>query len=210
MMFQLWAKSILICLLTQLALDSHARTSALQALEQVWQESEAVFIGKSGDSLSSLSQDGSFWKTSQTFLLEEEPRLQQALPPWGMTQDGQLYPLQPLALFTKGSAGFSLPTVIASDWKPRGPNSKQKGVREVLVGHLTLPTPTASEHYGSGRKRFVGSPHYRGAKTSEALRTCFSDPIYLNPSFAEMMMGFPIGWTDLRPWVIPFAHNKEG
>jgi hypothetical protein len=34
-----------------------------------------------------------------------------------------------------------------------------------------------------------------GAKMSEALRSSSSDPIYLNPSFGEVVMGFPEGWT---------------
>jgi len=62
-----------------------------------------------------------------------------------------------------------------------------------------LPTPTANDYKGAGRKRYIGSPHYRGAKTSEALRTCKNDPIYPHPSFMEWLMGWPIGWTDLKP-----------
>ena len=61
-----------------------------------------------------------------------------------------------------------------------------------------LPTLTSSEFKGSGRNRYLGSKHFRGAKTSEGLRTTSTDPIYLNPLFAEAMMGFPQGWTDLK------------
>ena len=32
----------------------------------------------------------------------------------------------------------------------------------------------------------------------EALRTSSEDPIYLHPSFAEAVMGFPIGWGVLK------------
>jgi DNA (cytosine-5)-methyltransferase 1 len=48
-------------------------------------------------------------------------------------------------------------------------------------------------------KRYLGSPEYRGAKMSEGLRTCETDPIYLNPLFAELTMMWPLGWTDLKP-----------
>lgn len=69
------------------------------------------------------------------------------------------------------------------------------------IGYSSLPTmiPTIlhTEHKGSSRKRFVGSPEYRGSRMSEGLRTSLEDPIYLNPSFGELAMGFPIGWTDL-------------
>lgn len=61
-----------------------------------------------------------------------------------------------------------------------------------------LPTIVASEGKGACRNRYVGSKHFRGAKMSKGLRTTSTDPIYLNPSFAEKMMGFPVGWTDLE------------
>ena len=62
-----------------------------------------------------------------------------------------------------------------------------------------LPTLTASEYIPTAKNRYMGSQHFRGSKTSEGLRTTSSDPIYLNPSFAEAMMGFHQGWTDLKP-----------
>jgi hypothetical protein len=64
---------------------------------------------------------------------------------------------------------------------------------------LMIPTLGANEGKGSSKKRFIGSPDYRGAKMSEALRTCENDPIYLNPLFAESVMMWPLGWTDLKP-----------
>ncbi len=66
------------------------------------------------------------------------------------------------------------------------------------TGFLSLPTIVKNESKGSARNRYIGSIHFRGAKMSEGLRICESDPIYLNPCFAEAVMGFPIGWTDLQ------------
>ena len=64
---------------------------------------------------------------------------------------------------------------------------------------LSIPTIGANEFKGSGKNRFIGSPDFRGAKMSEGLRTCETDPIYLNPSFVELVMMWPVGWTDLKP-----------
>ncbi|MBU0383818.1 hypothetical protein KN515_19725, partial [Acinetobacter baumannii] len=61
------------------------------------------------------------------------------------------------------------------------------------------PTLGANEGKGSSKKRYRGSKEYRGAKMCEALRICEDDPIYLNPSFAELTMMWPLGWTDLKP-----------
>ena len=69
--------------------------------------------------------------------------------------------------------------------------------RTVARGSFFLPTIGKQESKGSSRVRYRGSPSFRGAKMSEGLRICESDPIYLHPSFAEVVMGFPIGWTVL-------------
>lgn len=65
-------------------------------------------------------------------------------------------------------------------------------------GSSFLPTPSAHESKGSQRNRYRDSPDYRGAKMSEGLRTCSTDPIYLNPSFGELAMGLPKDWTVLE------------
>lgn len=67
----------------------------------------------------------------------------------------------------------------------------------IALEHTFLPTPAANEGRGSSSKRFKGSPSFRGAKTSEALRTCAEDPMYLNPLFAELIMGLEQGYTEL-------------
>ena len=111
-------------------------------------------------------------------------------------RSGKLYPHQPLVLHTNESGRFLLPTLRAN--KPTGYSSKGYGeTTEQAIKRLMLPTIGANEGKGAGHKRFRGSTHFRGAKTSEALRTCETDPIYLNPSFAELMMGFPVGWVCL-------------
>lgn len=72
----------------------------------------------------------------------------------------------------------------------------QSALPTFAIACFLLPTVSANESKGAGRLRFRGSPSFRGAKTSEGLRICATDPIYPNPSFLERMMGFPPGWTD--------------
>ena len=70
------------------------------------------------------------------------------------------------------------------------------------MAFFTLPTSIANESKGASRKRYPGSPHYRGAKTSEALRTCWKDPAYLNPYFGEWLMNYPPGASNSKPLVM--------
>lgn len=66
------------------------------------------------------------------------------------------------------------------------------------TGYLYLPTPTASMWKGACKNRYKGSKHYRGSFTQEALRTGPNDPLYINPNYVEVLMGFPDNWTDLN------------
>lgn len=55
-----------------------------------------------------------------------------------------------------------------------------------------LPTPTASS-YGSNRGGAAG----RVGKTRKSLSGVLGGPE--NPEWREWLMGWPIGWTDLKP-----------
>lgn len=123
-------------------------------------------------SLASLGPDGCWRKMYQGYLaLTLDGSLEEFSETWprsGMMRSGIVYQLQPLAPLT------------------------------AEIGYSFLPTIGANEYMGSSRGRYVGSPLFRGAKMSEGLRTCEKDPIYTHPCFAELAMGFPIGWTDLE------------
>jgi DNA (cytosine-5)-methyltransferase 1 len=103
------------------------------------------------------------------------------------------------------TASGLLPTPRKNDAVKRG-NFDIENLRNgfpAAVKRIFLPTLGKNETKGSSRKRYLGSPHFRGAKMSEGLRTCEDDPIYLHPSFAEAVMGFPIGWGVLEPAETP-------
>ena len=110
--------------------------------------------------------DSSSWKIRQASLLTGQSEpFSETWPKAGMMQNGRCYRREMRVLSTNVSECLSLPTLGANEGK------------------------------GSSAIRFIGSPHFRGAKMSEGLRTCASDPIYLNPSFGEVVMGFPLGYT---------------
>ena len=143
----------------------------------------------------------------------------------GMMLDGNAYQLPTLAPLTDGIASGLLPTPRANDAQKRGnfnvndlrngfpAAAKRLMIPTPMTGsnslaggptnarrawrRLLLPTVSRNEFKGSSRDRFAGSKSFRGAKMSEALRSSEGDPIYLNPPFAEVVMGFPIGWTEL-------------
>lgn len=73
------------------------------------------------------------------------------------------------------------PTPIRTDYKRRGPNSKQKGLPEYV---RMYPTPRVGGSKGS-------SPS--GLKHGDLAAVVGGQ---LNPMWVEWLMGFPIGWTE--------------
>ena len=94
-----------------------------------------------------------------------------------------------------GTVVLKFPTPLASDWKPRGPNSKQQGLAEVVK---MWGTPKAQDSRHALRDRGKGnlgeqvSGLHNGGK--------------LNHLWTEWLMGWPIGWTDLKPLEMDKCH----
>jgi len=165
-------------ILSTAASRNHAKTSALQEMEQVWKESEVGFSLILSDSSKRQERLGCFSKMYQPLELEALNKSSNHLPIWGMIVGGLAYLPQKLEPVTCAKGGSFLPTI------------------------------GANEFMGSGRKRFKGSPHFRGAKMSEGLRLRLEDPIYTHPSFAELAMGYPLEWSVLRDWVMQWFRSK--
>ena len=86
------------------------------------------------------------------------------------------------------------PTPLASDWKARGPNSKQQGLGEKVKA---FPTPTAHN------AKECNSPSEQNRNTP-TLATHAGGK--LNPMWVEWLMGWPLGWTDLKPLETDKSH----
>ena len=194
--------------LTLFAGDSHAKTLALQENKREFVREPEVDCGpKSSDLLASYDRDTSSWRTLQTCFLAQLngeagglAEYSETWPSAGMMRNGKTYRRQPWALPIAASASGLLPTPRANDSQKRG-NFNIQELRNgfpAAVKRVFLPTISKNEFKGASRDRYKGSTHFRGAKMSEGLRNCEEDPIYLNPCFAEVVMGFPIGWTDLK------------
>ena len=204
------------------AAASLAKTSALQGKKQELTESTVVSGEKCREWLARYDRNTSSWKTRQLLLFEDSDESWEIWPRWGMMQDGECFPAERSAVcICENASSFSLPTPVSSEatsgriftpniraksfrtktgsWRKRWLNGESSNLGLTRTLRLSLPTIGYNEYKGSGSKRFLGSKDFRGAKMSEGLRTCKTDPIYLNPLFAELVMMWPTEWTDLRP-----------
>ena len=192
---------------------SRAKTLAALESKPEWVPEPEVDCGpKSSDLLASYDQDLLSWRTLQRCFLaplnSQGDGLAEFWGTWpnaGMMQNGKTYQQLPWARLTLENGRGLLPTPRKNDSQKRG-NFNVDTLRNgfpAAVRRLFLPTIGKNEPKGASKKRFRGSAHFRGAKMSEGLRNCETDPNYLHPSFAEAAMGFPIGWTELLPVATP-------
>jgi hypothetical protein len=71
---------------------------------------------------------------------------------------------------------------------------------ETVVARM-LPTPTTRDHKDSGPNVNYQKIAEKGRLPGAVVIHCSTQTggaTYLNPSFVEEMMGYPVGWTDLR------------
>jgi hypothetical protein len=100
---------------------------------------------------------------------------------------------EPVIVVTDGGL-LPTPTATGSE---RRTKFKQGGTPLMMA---LLPTPTARDHKDSGEKvnyeKLAKKSRLAGILVTQC-STQNGGATYLNPSFLEEMMGYPIGWTEL-------------
>jgi DNA (cytosine-5)-methyltransferase 1 len=149
--------------------DSRARTSALQERAPESKESKAAFGGKWRASLARFDPGSCSWRTPQLSFLEEFSESLATFPRWGTMRNGELWERTMPELPTKENA--------SGFW----------------------PTPTANDAKNS---TFPPSCRAWDSLPGELIRRELAIPgsgQVLSPYFVEWLMGWPFGWTNLKP-----------
>ena len=179
--------------------DSHARILVLQDVEKAWAASEADFSTRLSGLQKKLTRRLCSSKMSQPLELEDFEKSSEHLPKSGMTVAGRVYLPQALEPHTSAKDGSCWPTPTASDYRKRGPNSKQQGLSEIVV---KFPTPTARDWKDNGK-----SPSEM-KRNSQTLSTVAGGQ--LNPQWVEWLMGYNIGHTELNALGTQWFQSKSG
>ena len=187
--------------------DSLAKTSAAPENKQDLADLAAPFSTKSSAWLGTFNLNSSSLKTLQISCLTPTGRRSKKsstkLPKQGLMQSGQLYQLPMWEPATAAPAPGSLPTPRTCSAMAASVNTKGnlEGNRfpnlETVIGRM-LPTPTTRDHKDGSQQACanVAPNGLLGREIHQAVSSALTgDPMYLNPSFVEEMMGFPVGWT---------------
>ena len=216
-------------LLTSYLADFHARTSVPQVKAQA-STATAPVCGRTWHALSTkFDRNTSSWKIAHSLFPEDLPESSVILPNWGLMRDGELWELTTSVLHTSAIDAGLLPTPTATNAR-QGINSKAGGTSNgkplLPMAAMTWPTPTASmmtaadmeqaKYHSSKRPDYQSAKRlatptardWRSGKASQATMARNSRPLseqiggQLNPTWVEWLMGWPLGWTDLKPLVM--------
>jgi len=198
-------------LLTLFREDFLAKISQSQEAEMDLMEIDQECGEKWHGLLAKFDPDSHLWRTVQCSLLEDLNESLQTLPHWGMTVDGELYLLPTLVqnikdeeygLWRTPDTGAGGTSGLLKEGKTHRQNGQPIQVRLVdqVQNPRLWPTPQASDHRDRGN---MSNPSIqRRVEIGKQISLSQSvDPTsgQLNPTWVEWLMGWPVGWTDLKP-----------
>jgi len=162
---------------------SHVKTCLQQEKAQDLMESDQDSGEKWQGSFAKYNPDTHSLRTPQCLLFEDSTEFCAILPKWGLMLDGELWEQQTLVQSTREIESGLSPTPPTPD---------------------NWPTPTTP----SGGGNCGGSGAYKNA-----IKNGTHIPHSINPNLYEWLMGWPIGWTDLKPLAMgkwPFVPPQHG
>ena len=202
-------------LLTLYLEDFRAKTSAQQEKAQALKENEAECGEKWLASFTKYNPDSRSWKTHQCSLLGDLDEFSETWPQWGLMRNGECWEQQTLAQITNGKE-FGLlvnispppptwPTPTAHMSKETNAPSEHNRNTPTLTAQANWPTPRSCSAMAATLtdkgKRF---PNLETVMAHSDKTTIGGK---LNPMWVEWLMGWPLGWTDLKPLGMDKCHS---
>lgn len=195
-----------------------ASTAAAQVSGVKWHESSVKYDPRA-----------CCWKTHRCLWDEALPWSSVTLPNWGMTRTGVVYQRQTSARPTNGTESglWPTPTVhgnhnqpgssknagwglssAAKQWSSPTNRPASRRRRSSPATHA-WPTPVASMSKGSSPRSLTRRSGASRARDRLDHAVMASDHGHLNPTWVEWLMGWPIGWTDLKPLAMDKFHEWQ-
>jgi hypothetical protein len=204
-------------LLTLYLAGFRAKTSVPQEKAQALTENEAECGEKWHGSFTKYDPDTHSWKTHQCSLLGDLDEFSETWPQWGLMRNGECWEQRTLEQITNGTEfGLSVnihpppptwPTPTAHMSKETNAPSEHKRNTPTLTAQVNWPTPNASDYRDRGN---MSNPCVQ-KRMDVGKQLGLSMVVHptsgkLNPMWVEWLMGWPLGWTDLKPLEMDKSH----
>ena len=162
----------------------HAKTSVPQGGGQELMENDQECGQKWRASFTKYSPVTHSWKTHQCSLLGDLDEFLETWPQWGLMRNGECWEQRTLEQSIRGTGfGLSLemwPTPVKSDYAGRRPSKGWKGDSD-------LPSVVWTRTGGAENPQM--------------------SPASINATWTEWLMGWPLGWTELKPLETDKCHS---
>lgn len=200
MTFKPLTESLGADLLMSYLADFLVKTSAQLGREQESKEVVAACGSTWPESSARFCLDTSSWKTAHCLWEEVLQSSSVILPRWGMTRNGHVYQHPTATRPIRGTASglWQTPTVSCAEhpgqkaWKPH----QQLRLTQQVNNQKLWPTQTVND---SKNSTLPTSQINRDNIPGAMLRDVESAGGQLNPEWVEWLMGWPLGWTGLKP-----------
>lgn len=140
------------------------------------------------------------WKTHHCLWEEDLHWSSVTLPKWGMTRSGALFqhPTHERPISAIASGLWPTITVHGNHNRPGSSKSAGWGLSTAVK---TWPTPCASASASKGSSPASLTRKSGKSRVNDRIdhAVMASDGGQLNPEWVEWLMGWPIGWTELKP-----------
>jgi DNA (cytosine-5)-methyltransferase 1 len=178
-------------LLTLFLEGFHAKTSAQQGEVMDLMEKDQECGEKWHGSFTKYDPDSCSWKTHQCSLLGDLDEFLETWPQWGLMRDGECWEQRTLEQTIRGTGYGLSPDNVSAFHTPNttgldGGSNSRKALKK---RQETWPIPTAHN------SKETNAPSEMNRNTPTLAAQAGGK---LNPTWVEWLMGWPLGWTDLK------------
>lgn len=188
--------------------DSPVRTYLPLEKEQGFVVSDLECGPRWPESLARYNPATYSWRTAQCSLVEGLELYSETFPQWGMMHDGEFWERITLPPLTSGTESGSWPRSCSAMAARITPESCHNPSRfpnlETMVGRSMWPTPSARDWKDSPgmAKSSINQDGTKRNRLDQLPRKIYHQDQtggLLNPNWVEWLMGWPVGWTGLKP-----------
>ena len=212
-----------------------AKTSVPQEKAQELMESAAGCGEKWRASFTKYDLDSHSWKTHQCSLVEDLEPFLETWPQWGLMRDGECWEQRTLEQTIRGTESGLSPDNVSAFHTPNttgldGGSNSRKALKKRME---KWPTPRSCSAMAStitpesawnekrnpnletivGRTMFLTPTCYNSKESAYPSEFNQKTPTLatyaggkLNPMWVEWLLGWPLGWTDLKPLEMDKSH----
>lgn len=184
-------------LLTWFLEDFPVKTSRLREGAPESPENEADSGGKWPEWFAKWDRDMCSWKTPQCSLFGDSEQCSVTWPKWGTMRNGECSARTTPDLRTSESESGFWPTPRSTDGSHGGritPRKSRNGGNLIEAVSMRMWPNPCSRDFRTGDKQ-----EHRRARNGYHLNDVIAPGGSLNPTWVEWLMGWPLGFSDLKP-----------